>query len=177
MILNQNTRIHIEKPQNLDLLKKISKENGSLAQKLGCDYINLGFSGSAKMEESMAQYITSRKDWDFATVEMGINALDMSSQLFEERIDRFTEILAQDKRPVYATNIYGYTTPDQTVAKNFRRIVEKYAKARLHFADGLDFLSNDTYISQDMVHPSLEGMEKIVEHWYSILGESFKNSI
>ena len=40
------------------------------AQALGVDYLNLGFAGNALMEEEMANYLVSRRDWDFASVEM-----------------------------------------------------------------------------------------------------------
>lgn len=231
IIFNQNTRITIQKPHNMDFLKQLSntenlpfnpevvrvvlpyghvyyvgvegevepptKEDlptktylaygssithGSLAlaapytypfrlsQKLGCDYINLGMAGSAHMEKAMAEYIISRKDWDFATVEMGINMLDMDVELFDKRIDEFTEILAKENRPIYATSIYGFSAPNmQDAGKKRRKIVEKYANERLNFVDGLEFLNHSSYISQDMVHPSIEGMEEIVKNWYSIL--------
>ena len=231
VILNQNTRITIQKPHNMDFLKQLSKAkkfpfnpevvrvvlpygyiyyvgvegevepptkeelptktylaygssitHGSLSlaapytypfrlsQKLGCDYINLGMAGSAHMEKAMAEYIISKKDWDFATVEMGINMLGMDAVLFEERIDMFTQILSKDSRPIYATSIYGFSDPNmQESGRKFRQIVEKYAKERLNFVDGLEFLNHSAYISQDMVHPSMEGMEEIVQKWYSIL--------
>ena len=74
-----------------------------IAQQLGTDYLNLGFAGCALMEEEMAEYLISRKDWDFASVEMGINAVGEKRRLelaeFERRIDRFTQILAADPRP------------------------------------------------------------------------------
>ena len=54
--------------------------------------------------------------------------------------------------------------------KNQQAILEKYAKERLpHFTSGLNILDNKAYISQDMVHPSLEGMEQIVNNWYQVL--------
>ena len=67
--------------------------------KLKTDYINMGFAGCALMEEEMAEYLVSRKDWDFASVEMGINAVgtvkDHGLFEFEKRIDRFTQILSE----------------------------------------------------------------------------------
>ncbi len=141
-----------------------------LSQKLGCDYVNMGFAGSAHMEKSMAEYIVSRKDWDFATVEMGINMLGMDMALFEKNVDEFTGILSEDSRPIFATSIYGFSDPStQDDGMKKRAIVEKYAKDRLMFTDGLAFLDNPAYISQDMVHPSLEGVEQIKEKWYQIL--------
>ena len=127
--------------------------------------------GAAHMEEAMAEYIVSRKDWDFATVEMGINMVPMNDpELFEKRIDKFTEILSKESRPIYATSVYAFNRPhQQDIGVTYRNIVEKYAKDRLRFVNGLDILDNKSYISQDMVHPSLEGMEQIVNNWYKVL--------
>lgn len=236
VILPQKTAVEIRKPNNMEVLKQISKEqnlpfdpevvrvvlpygtiyyigmegevepptkeelpkqtylaygssitHGSLAlgtphtypfrlsQKLGCDYLNLGFAGSAHMEKVMAEYIVSRKDWDFATVEMGINMLGMDMELFEKNIDEFTRILSEDARPVFATSIYGYSDPTtQEDGRKKRAIVEKYAKDRLIFTEGLEFLDNPAYIAQDMVHPSLEGIESIGNNWYKIIREYFQ---
>ncbi len=143
-----------------------------LSQKLGCDYINLGMPGSAQMEKVIAEHILARKDWDFATVEMGINMLEMDINLFEERVDVFTKLLERETRPIYATSIYGFNNPNgQEDGKKFRQIVEKYAKERLLFVDGLKLLNNPAYISQDMVHPSLEGIAEITNNWYEILSK------
>lgn len=236
VILTQKTAVEIRRPDNMEVLKQISKErklpfdpevvrvvlpygtiyyhgiegevelpakeelpektylaygssitHGSLAlgapytypfrlsQKLGCDYVNLGFAGSAHMEKAMAEYIVSRKDWDFATVEMGINMLGMDMELFERNIDEFTKVLSEDPRPIFATSIYGYSDPaTQEDGVKKRAIVEKYAKERLIFTNGLEFLDNPAYIAQDMVHPSLEGIEQIEEKWYEILKEYVK---
>ncbi len=231
-ILTEKTALHIEKPKNMEFLKKLSREqhfpfdpevvrivlpyttifylgvdgeveppaagelpaktylaygssitHGSLSligpytypfrlsQKLGCDYINYGFAGSAYMEKEMAEYLVSRKDWDFATVEMGINMVETKDiHLFERNIDAFTKILSEDSRPVYATSIYGFNDPGlQETADQFRAVVEKYAKERLIFVDGLELLNNPAYVSQDMIHPTLEGIAQIVDGWYQIL--------
>lgn len=141
-----------------------------LSQKLRCDYINFGFAGSAHMERAMAEYIVSRQDWDFATVEMGVNMLEMDAEVFEKRIDEFTEVFSREKRPVYATSIYGFNLPAlQKSGRLFREIVEKYAKGRLRFVDGREILNDPAFISQDMIHPSIEGTEQIVNRWYAIL--------
>lgn len=180
----------VEPPQKADLPSKTylaygsSITHGSLAlampysypfrlgQKMSCDYLNLGFAGSAHMEKAMAEYIVSRKDWDFATVEMGINMLGEQhpTEVFEKNVDEFTKVLAADGRPILATSIYGFSDPKiMERGKKYRTIVEKYAKNRLFFVDGLKLLENQVYISQDMVHPSIEGMEEISRNWYSVI--------
>ena len=119
----------------------------------------------------MAEYLVSLKDWDVATVEMGINMLGkFTEEEFEKRVDDFTAILAADGRPVFATSIFHFNGQAQEKAARFREIVKKYASERLTgFTDGLDILNNPAHISHDMTHPSLEGVEDIVNNWYPII--------
>ena len=145
-----------------------------IAGKFQCDSINLGFAGSAHLERAMAEYIVSRKDWNFASVEMGINMLgeDYDEALFEERVDRFTEILAGDPRPVFATDIFTHCPQDERKrekSERYREIVKRYAGKRLIFTEGKKLLGDVPLISQDLTHPSLEGMEEIVNNWYAVM--------
>lgn len=145
-----------------------------LAQILKCDYINLGFAGTAHLEKEMAEYIVNRKDWDFATAELGVNMLpdEFSYEFFEKRVDDFTDILSGDDRKVFATSIFGFTEPDQTKAVRYREIVRKYAEDRLLFTDGLKLLDNPAYISADLIHPTLEGAEQIARRWSEIIADN-----
>lgn len=149
-----------------------------IAQDLGTDYINMGFAGQALMEERMAKYLVERKDWDFASVEMGINALGKVKQeglaAFEKNIDIFTRILAEDPRPVFATSIFWFNGADQELAEQMREIVRKYASERLIFIDGLELLDDPTMISADCVHPSARGIEQIANRWSCFMKTYFK---
>lgn len=144
-----------------------------ISRMLGCDYCNMGFAGSAHLEKRMAEYIVSRKDWDFASVEMGINMLgeDFDDALFEKRVREFVEILGRDARPVFATSIFGIMGPEREIVKaeRFRNIVKKHAEGKLIFTDGLELLDNSAYISQDMTHPTLEGIGQIADRWGGIM--------
>ena len=127
------------------------------------------------MEPEMAEYIVSRQDWNFASVEMGINAVEkrkgVTVEKFERRIDRFTAILAADSRPVFATSIFGFNDePDQELAEKLRCIVRKYASDRLIYTDGLQILNNPCFVSADLVHPSVQG-QQIAERWSRVMKE------
>ncbi len=50
-----------------------------VAAALGLDLINLGFAGSAHLDDAMAEYIAESPDWDVATLELGINVIDQWS--------------------------------------------------------------------------------------------------
>ena len=149
-----------------------------IAQSLNCDYINLGFAGCALMEEAIARYIVSRQDWTFASVEMGINALGnkrpITDDEFEKRIDTFTRILSEDKRPVFATSIFQFNGHEQERGAKFREIVEKYAKERLIYTNGLDLMGQEIFVSADLTHPTTEGLDKIASNWGQIM-KQYKN--
>lgn len=149
------------------------------AQALGVDYLNLGFAGNALMEEEMANYLVSRRDWDFASVEMGINTTERVKEfpleVFEERIDRFTAVLARDPRPVFATSFFGYLDEDTDRTDKMRRIVRRYAAERLIFTDGLQLLDDETHISADGTHPDARGQEQIAARWSRIMAETLAN--
>ncbi|WP_455500315.1 SGNH/GDSL hydrolase family protein [Gemmiger sp.] len=149
------------------------------AQALGVDYLNLGFAGNALMEEEMAKYIVSRKDWDFASVEMGINTAERVDEfpldVFEERIDRFTAVLAADPRPIFATSFFGYLDEDTDRTRKMRKIVRRYAGERLIFTDGLQLFDNPLYVSADGVHPDVRGQEQIARRWGCVMRETLQN--
>ena len=141
-----------------------------IAQMMGVDYLNKGCAGTAHAEPAMAEYIVARPDWDFCSVELGINMLtSFEPKEFEERIDRFTAILAQDPRPVFATSIFGFNGNNQQRGQLYRDIVRKYAKPRLIYLDGLDLLNHPAFIAQDMVHPSAEGHAQIALRWSAFM--------
>lgn len=145
-----------------------------IARRLGTDYLNLGFAGTAFLEQEMAEYIVSRKDWDFASVELGINMTDgrFSTHFFEDRVKKFIEVLASDSRRIYCTNIFGNNYIDNKLIKVYREIVREYASNKLIFTDGLELLNREEFISEDLVHPSVEGIMEIAENWSRIMAES-----
>ena len=176
-----------ELPQKTCLCYGSSITHGSLAlaapytypfrisQKLGCDYINLGFAGTAHLEKEMAEYIVSRKDWDFATFEMGINMLgEFTEEQFDQRVCDFLNVLEQDGRPVFLTSIFGFNGGGQEKAQHFRDSVRKHAEGRFAFVDGLELLNNPAMLAQDEVHPTLEGIEQIAQRWAELMKKEWQ---
>ena len=88
---------------------------------------------------------------------------------FENRVKEFFGILAQDQRLVFVTSIFGYQGDFQERAKNFRTIVRKYMPDQFVFTDGLELLNCPSYISADLIHPSLEGIRKITDTWCEVM--------
>ena len=135
-----------------------------IARGLGYDSINLGLAGNCHLEPEIAEYIVTRKDWDAATVEMGINMLNFDVSQFEKRVFDFVDILARDARPIFVTDIFGFNG-DQKHASRFREIVTEACKGKLDHISGLSLLDDPTMVSADLVHPSLEGHEQIAARW------------
>lgn len=139
-----------------------------IARSLGCDHINLGLAGCCHLEESMAHYLCSRKDWDVCTVEMGINMLNaFTEEEFENRVARFVEIMQKDGRPVFTTSLFAfaYDESQQKKGQAFRRIVQEQTAGKLPFIDGLELLDDPAMVAEDLVHPSLEAHEQIAQRW------------
>lgn len=146
-----------------------------IGRRLNCDYINLGFAGSALLEPELARHIVSRQDWQFASVEMGINMIKhFSCEEFEARVQAFVDILCEDTRPIFATSLFTCLGADQDKAARFREIVQKHAQGRLIFIDGQVLLDDTAYLSQDMVHPALEGQLRIAENWSKIMEQHLR---
>jgi len=141
-----------------------------LARSLGCDSINLGFAGTCHLEKDMAEYIVSRRDWDVATLEMGINMLSrFTEEEFARRVRDFVAVMAADGRPVYATSLFGFMGENEKKGEAFREIVRRETAGKLPFIDGLDLMGDNTLLAEDLVHPSVEGHRMIAQRWSAFI--------
>ena len=136
-----------------------------VSERLGTDYFNLGYAGSAFLEKEMAEYIVSRKDWDFAFLELGINmAQNFDADIFDERCKVFLDIISKDERTIFCTSIY--TCIDQTPEKleEFRQTVRKYCKGHIIFKEGSEIMTSTKGLSADFVHPNVMGVYEITNN-------------
>ncbi|AZN40318.1 GDSL-type esterase/lipase family protein [Paenibacillus albus] len=148
------------------------------AAALKVDAINLGFPGSALLDEAMAMYIASRQDWNFATLELGINVIwDMEKQAFvpvetfKQKLDVFIPLIAkmQPNKPIYCIDIFS-TRGDiegSTLTSDYREAV-RATVAELNLPhvihlDGRALLPELSGLSRDLIHPSALGMALIAE--------------
>lgn len=145
------------------------------AEALGVDLINLGTAGSACVDKAAADYIASRDDWDFATLEMGINILGMDPDEFRKRVMYMIETVGSshpDKK-VFCIDVF-YTNNDLDGKDNapcFRRIVRecveecvKCGVTNLVYINGLEMLTGPHGLSGDFVHPNVRGCEEIARN-------------
>lgn len=146
------------------------------AKRLGVDYFNLGFSGNAGIEKEMAQYICDRKDWDYACIEIGANVYEYSDEKFDEFVKNFTDIMANDDRKVFCTDLFACYSDIFGCAEKTERMratVRKYAlRNNLFYVPGISLLPpNPEYLTTDGVHPSVEGSAVLTENYISNLNK------
>ena len=142
-----------------------------VARRLGVDLINLGFGGGAHCEAALADYIAARDDWDFATLELGINMVQwLDVDAFAARVDYFVRTVAGAHRDrwVFCIDMFPfYMDFDPTFTQNHayravvRETVARLNLPRLVHVDGRDLLRNPAGLSADLVHPAPAGMEEI----------------
>ncbi len=143
------------------------------AQLLDVDLINLGFGGGAHLERDMADYIAGREDWDFASLEMGINLLgSIDTDEFERRVSYFIPTIAQahPDQWIFCIDVFpcrwDYAGDPKVDA--FREIVSAKVEAlnmpKLMHVSGKDILTSLSGLTGDLVHPSPSGMEEMARN-------------
>jgi lysophospholipase L1-like esterase len=149
------------------------------AEYLGVDLINLGFGGGAHCEKQMADYIADRQDWDFASLELGINMVGgFEVEEFRKRvkyfIPRITE--AHPDKYIFCIDMFTfYMDYDRSAEKQntFRKIVKDVVKdigsKKVIHIDGRDILRSINGLAVDLVHPSPAGMEEMAMNLSSII--------
>jgi hypothetical protein len=151
-----------------------------LAQKLEADLINLGFAGSAELDEAAADYIAERQDWTFATIELGINVIDKwDTETFERKVHAFLGKVGPSHKEkwIFCTDLFmnEKDLEGNPKVKQFRDIVrlavEKLDLPKLIYVPGDELLTCMTGLSADLVHPSEQGFEEIAGRLASIMKE------
>jgi hypothetical protein len=144
-----------------------------LARELGVDGCNLGFGGGARLEPEMAEWIVSREDWSFASLELGINVLSIPSEEFRMRVRRFLMAFVADPRhrPVVCLDVFpcpGELLRSERKAAEFRGVVAEEVAAlgssrirRVEYAAALRRVSD---LSDDLLHPAAHCFEDIGRH-------------
>ncbi|MBP3360531.1 MAG: SGNH/GDSL hydrolase family protein [Clostridia bacterium] len=150
-------------------LLQVNTWTNRIAENTGSDLINLGFAGAAHLEPCIADYIASRNDFDFATLEMGINILDIDPEDFRGRVRRFVSTIAKahPDKMFFCIDVF-YCSSDlfgDGKAALFRKIVRDeladMAFANTVHIDGLKMLTSSKGLSGDLVHPNVRGVEEI----------------
>ncbi|MFH0797244.1 MAG: GDSL-type esterase/lipase family protein [Candidatus Omnitrophota bacterium] len=141
------------------------------AELLGVDLISLGFGGGAHGESQMADYIAGRKDWDFASLELGINMVgSFEVAEFRDRVVYFINRISEayPEKWLFCIDLFTfYADLDEgsKTQKFFRKVVREAVKKvnnpKVVHIDGRKILPGFSGLCVDLVHPSSSGMEQM----------------
>jgi len=138
------------------------------SQLLRVDALNLGMAGACFMQRCVADDIAGRSDWDFATLELGVN---MRSQFEPEEFERRARYMiprilkSRPRKPVfvitalrnhnYFANEKNVWTDHQNAYNGILRAVCREARnPYLHIIEGIEVSPDFTGYKADMLHPA-----------------------
>ncbi|WP_114576780.1 SGNH/GDSL hydrolase family protein [Saliphagus sp. LR7] len=144
-----------------------------VARELGYDALNLGCSGSAYCDRTMADHIAGREDFDVATLSLSVNMAnaDFSIDEFHSRAETFVETIAaaHPEKPIACVTLLPYfadltASGDRERSEGFRdalgSIVADSDHDDLHLVSGPD-LMEVSGLTADLLHPGDDGMAMI----------------
>ena len=158
-----------------------------IGTRLNMDFYSFGFAGSCLLEKEVCDYISEQgnavnpRTWDYAVLELGINAMGLSNEEFAARVDYLLDAMLEKNpgKKLFVIDVY-YHSGDfngSQKTKDFRDIVRKACEARaerpeiIHI-DGRTLLSGPRGLSGDFVHPNVEGVREIADKLGKIIEEN-----
>lgn len=137
------------------------------AQMLEVDALNLGMSGSCWIEPSIADFIASRDDWDFASFELGVNMRnsDTTNEQFAERVAYLLDTVTAEhpEKPIFLITLFRNRehherTPSETGKDQEEKdLILRDAAARhpgqVVLLDGKDIAPDFRGFKADLLHP------------------------
>lgn len=146
----------------------------------GADSLNMGFAGSACLEREVADYIAEKCKFDFATLEMGINILEIDVKEFEDRVRYFVKRIAvsHPDSKIFAIDVF-YCKSDicsDGKAELFRNTVKKVTEElklpNVIYVNGTEVLKDAGGLSSGLVHPNPRGIENMANNLCKIIAKS-----
>ena len=145
-----------------------------LSEYFGCDYLNLGFAGNACLEAEVADYIAEECEFDFATLEMGINLFNkIDVDEFRRRVEYFVSKIAKShpNKKIFcidmfymSRDIYDIDNPESK-HNLFRGVVKdtvaKLALPNTVYVEGLKIMNGSRWLSEDLTHPNARGVAEL----------------
>ena len=158
-----------------------SSKNGypaHAARLLGVDVQNKGLSGSCYIEREAADFLAADCEWDFATLELGINMrLQFTAEEFERRARYLVRrcVEAKPGRPVVLVSIYpnfanDLAAPAETAERQaafdhiLRQIADEHRGNNVHLIEGGSILTDLSWLGVDLLHPTDYGHARMGEN-------------
>lgn len=161
-----------------------------VGRRLGVDILNKAIAGACFCDESVANYIAQFDDWDFTTLELGVNMRELfSAEEYEKRINYLLDTIMSENpdKPIVVIGIYpngaGYFLEQENITKEHNRefdiitkkIVEEKGSNKLFFIAGDKILTDFSGLCTDLLHPSDDGHilmgENLSKELRRIIGE------
>ena len=154
------------------------------ANRMKVDVYNKGIAGSCFCEKQIAHYISSHSQWDFVTLELGINMRGrFTVEEYENRVRYLLQTIVEENpdKPVVAIGIYPngadyslqiddpMTKANQDFIEISKRVGADIGHKNLHFVYGDKVLTDFSGLSTDLVHPSDYGHSIMAENLSKIL--------
>lgn len=148
------------------------------ARLLGVDVLNKGLSGSCYIDAAAADYLAAGCEWDFATLELGINMrATFTPEEFAIRARYLVErcLAAKPGRPLVLITIFRNAAdeliaPDERTAKQeafnaiIRDLAREHAARGVRLVEGTDIVEDLTLLTSDLLHPT--------DHGHGIMAEN-----
>lgn len=147
-----------------------------LAHNLRMDVRNLGMAGSCEMEPEIIEYIAAEGEagrWDAAILELGINVLTWEDEKILERVSHTISQIAgrNPQKPVVVISPFYYCGDDfeshghgDRWRRLVRQVVAQLQLPNVTYINGRDVLTDMSYISADLVHPNILGVQRIADY-------------
>ncbi len=155
-----------------------------IAQKLGADHINLGFSGNAKGEKEIAEYIARLKMSAFV-LDYHHNAYDLK-QLYDTHYNFYKTVrLKNPFIPIVMVTAPSLKPDDEWIAGGVKIIQETYRRAKeegdkyVYFVDGCHLFDGELKESctVDGCHPNDLGFSRMAKGIGRTLAAALENEI
>lgn len=148
------------------------------ARILGVDALNKGQSGSCYLDAAAAEFIAAGCDWDFATLELGINLRNTCApDEFECRARHLVArcLAAKPGRPLVLITPYRNAAdhliaPDANTAKQsafatiLRAIAAENRERAVHLVEGGAIVDELSLLRSDLLHPTDYGQARMAEN-------------
>ncbi len=161
------------------------------AHRLRVEVLNKGMSGSCGVEPATAQYHCECEDWEFATLEWGVNIRgSVEPEEFKQRVDGCLEHFIATGKPVFLITPFsndahlGLGDPETVRRQSaFGEILREAVEAspeQIRLIEGEGILARWNWLAGDLVHPTHEGHNMMGEklalqlrpHLTDLLGDS-----
>ncbi len=135
----------------------------NVGRMLGADVLCKGMGGSCFCEEDVTEFI-EREAWDMAILELGVNMVtEYPVELFKQRVRYMLTCLLELDRPIFLISNFTchFNYSDGPVGKKnaeyiaaLEELYEQFKCKNLHYIKGTDVITDMTFLTADVLHPS-----------------------